>query len=301
MLNLQRALKNDRLLRALTGLNRNAFEALKPAFAQALAKAEVPRRSPLPRQRTTGAGRKPHLSTVEAKLFFILFYFKVYPTFDLAGFLFDLDRSQANRWMHRLQPLVEAALGEKLALPKRKLTSLEEFIEAFPEVERVILDGTERPIQRAKDRKQQRENYSGKKKRHTRSHLAVVDPKRRVLVFSTAYPGKTHDKGILNAEGWADWIPDEVKIQGDLGFQGVQNDYLNVEIPHKKPKGGQLTDEQKTENQALARERVVGEHAFAGLKRYGIAAQVYRNRKPDFDDRSMVTATGLWNFYLMAA
>jgi hypothetical protein len=301
VLNLQRAFKSDRLLRALTGLNRKAFEELKTTFAQVLANAAVPRRSRLPRQRASGAGRKPTLATVEAKLFFILFYFKVYPTFDLAGLLFDLDRSQANRWMHRLQPLLEAALGEKLALPKRKLTSLEEFVAAFPDVERVILDGTERPIQRAKDRDKQKEDYSGKKKRHTRTHLAGVAPDRQILVFSTAYPGKANDKGILNTEGWAEWIPDEVKIQGDLGFQGLQNEYVNVEIPHKKPKGGQLTDEQKAENQALARERVVGEHAFAGLKRYGIAAQVYRNRKENFDDRSIFTAAGLWNFYLMAA
>jgi hypothetical protein len=301
VLNLQRVLKSDRLLRALTGLNRKAFEELKPAFVQVLANAEVPRRSRLPRQRATGAGRKPTLATVEAKLFFILFYFKVYPTFDLAGVLFDLDRSQANRRMHRLQPLLEEALGEQLALPKRKITRLEEFIEAFPDVERVILDGTKRPIQWAKDRDQQKEDYSGKKKRHTRTHLAAVAPDRQILVFSTAYPGKAHDKGVLNIEGWAEWIPDDVKIQGDLGFQGLQNEYVNVEIPHKKPKGGQLTDEQKAENQALARERVIEEHAFAGLKRYGIAAQVYRNRKPNFDDCSMFTAAGLWNFYLMAA
>jgi hypothetical protein len=85
-------------------------------------------------------------------LFFIVFYVKVYPTFDLAGFLFDLDRSQANRWMHRLQPLLAEALGKKMALPQRKVTSLEGFVEAFPDVKRVILDGTERPIQRSKDR-----------------------------------------------------------------------------------------------------------------------------------------------------
>jgi hypothetical protein len=301
VLNVQRALKSDRILRALTGLNRKAFEELKPAFAQALAEAEVPRRSRLPRQRASGARRKPRLATVEARLFFILFYFKVYPIFDLAGLLFDLDRAQANRWTHRLQPLLEEALGEELALPKRKITRLNNFIKAFPDVERMILDGTERPIQRAKDRDQQQEDYSGKKKRHTRTHLAAVAPDRQILVFSTAYPGKAHDKGILNTEGWAKWIPDDVKIQGDLGFQGLQNEYVNLENPHKQPKDGQLTDEQKAENQALAREQVVGEHAFAGLKRYGITAQVYRHRKPNFDDRSLLTAAGLWNFYLMAA
>jgi hypothetical protein len=75
----------------------------------------------------------------------------------------------------------------------------------------------------------------------------------------------------------------------------------NVELPHKKPRGGQLNDGQKSENRALASKRVVCEHAFAGLKRYGIAHQVYRNRVEGFDDRSMVTAAGLWNFYLEAA
>ena len=188
-----------------------------------------------------------------------------------------------------------------MALPQRKVTSLEGFVEAFPDVKGVILDGTERPIQRAQDRNPQKEDDSGQKKRHTRTHRAGVAPDRKILLFSTAYPGKAHDKGILNTEGWAEWIPDAVKIQGDLGFQGLQNEYVNVEIPHKKPKGGHLTDEQKAEHQALARERVVGEHAFVGLKRYGIARQVYRNRKPGFDDRSMLTASGLWNFDLMAA
>jgi len=43
----------------------------------------------------------------------------------------------------------------------------------------------------------------------------------------------------------------------------------------------------------LASERVVCEHAFSGVKRYRIAADVYRNRKDGFDDRSMLTAAGL--------
>ncbi|NEP53794.1 MAG: hypothetical protein F6K65_35335, partial [Moorea sp. SIO3C2] len=42
-------------------------------------------------------------------------------------------RSQAHRWMHRLQPILEAALGKKMALPKRKISSMDEFIKAFPD------------------------------------------------------------------------------------------------------------------------------------------------------------------------
>jgi hypothetical protein len=62
-----------------------------------------------------------------------------------------------------------------------------------------------------------------------------------------------------------------------------------------------LTTEQKQENKQLSRERVRCENAFAGVKRYNAIAQVYRNRVPNFDDKLMLTACGLWNFYLMAA
>jgi hypothetical protein len=41
-----------------------------------------------------------------------------------------------------LLPVLEAALGYKNVLPERKLRSLEEFWERFPEVKTVIVDGT---------------------------------------------------------------------------------------------------------------------------------------------------------------
>ncbi len=115
MLNIERALKQDRLLRAIIGLNRKAFEALLPTFS-ALYEQEVRQQ---PRQRALGGGRKARLRNPQDKLFYILFYFKCYPTFDLAGLLFEIDRAQAHYWMHRLQPILEEALGEKMALPER--------------------------------------------------------------------------------------------------------------------------------------------------------------------------------------
>ncbi|MFN9886957.1 MAG: hypothetical protein ACK54M_14260 [Pseudanabaena sp.] len=39
------------------------------------------------------------------------------------------------------------------------------------------------------------------------------------------------------------------------------------------------------------------EHAHAGIKSYNSLTSVYRNRIPDFDDRLMQHAAGLWNFY----
>lgn len=297
MLDIQRALNQDRLLRALTGLNRKAFETLLDTFAE-LYKQSCQTQ---PRQRAVGGGRKARLLSPQEKLFFILFYFKCYPTFDLAGLIFDMHRSQAHEWMHRLQLIVEASLGEKMVLPERKLTSMEEFIARFRGVERLMIDGTERPIGRPKDPQQQQRHYSGKKRRHTRKHLAAVDQGKRVLVLSKAREGKLHDKKFHDDEDIAGSVPDEIPIELDLGFLGVDKQYDNIHIPHRKPKGGELTTPQKADNHVLSQSRVVCENAFAGMKRYGAVSAVYRNRIEDFDDRLMLTAAGLWNFYLMAA
>jgi hypothetical protein len=178
MLNIERILGQDRLVRAMTGLNRQAFENLLPKFAIEYERANSTRTKS--RQRARGGEAKAKLEKPQEKLFHILFYFKCYPTFDLAGVIFDLDRAQTYRWMHRLQPILQATLGAEIVLPVRKLQSIKEFIEYFPEVKEVIIDGTERPIQRPRNREQQKQNYSGKKRRHTRKHLAGVNSNRLV-------------------------------------------------------------------------------------------------------------------------
>ena len=146
-----------------------------------------------PRQRSVGGGLLARLRTLQDKLFDILFYFKCYPTFDLAGILFDIDRSQAHYWVHRLQTMLEAALGEKRRDALRQINSVQGFIERFPGVERVIMDGTERPVQRPTHSEKPKLNYSGKKKRHTRKHLVAVNQNKKVLVLSQAREGKLHE------------------------------------------------------------------------------------------------------------
>ena len=299
MLDIDRILKSDRLLRAMTGLNRKAFDELLPSFSQAFETAT--QSSSNRRQRLPGAGRKANIPTLRDKLFFILLYFKAYPTFDVLGILFDFDKSRANRWVHRLQPILEAALGKEQVLPKRQITSVNEFIASFPGVKRVIIDGIERPIQRPQDSTRQKRTYSGKKKRNTRKQIGASDQDKCILVLTPAEDGKFHDKCLLDASILVENIPKDIPIQGDLGLKGLEEEYDNIEIPHKKPKGGKLTDEQKAQNRELSQERVVVEHAFGGTKRYGVAANIYRNRKKDFDDHLMLTSAGLWNFYLKAA
>lgn len=215
--------------------------------------------------------------------------------------LFGFDRSCAWDWVHGLLPILEQALGYKQVLPERKLRSIADFLARFPEVKAVILAGTERPVQRPKDAAKQKEPYSGKKKRHTRKHITGTTRKKRVILLSQARPGKVHDQRQLDEEDLVGHSPDAVAVEGDLGFQGLQKEFDNIHLPHKKPRGKAWSAQQKQENREFSRQRVKCEHAHAGIKRYNAVTEVYRNRVPDFDDRLMLTAAGLWNFYLDAA
>jgi hypothetical protein len=106
MLRIDHALRSDRVLKALTGLSIPEFIDLTDRFAATLAHRRRPAQGPA-RQRQPGAGRKPRLTTAADKLFFILFYVKCYPTFDVAGVLFEVHRSQPHRWVQTLLPLLE--------------------------------------------------------------------------------------------------------------------------------------------------------------------------------------------------
>ena len=299
MLNLDRILNQDRLIRAITGLNRKAFEELLPRFTEAYEQSLEKRLEA--RKRAPGGGRKATLGTSSEKLLYILLYCKCYPTFDLLSVLFSFDRSCAHDWVHRLLPILETTLGYKQVLPVRQIRSIEEFIARFPDVRAVILDGTERPVQRPQDPDKQKTHYSGKKKRHTRKHITGSTREKRVILLTKARPGKVHDKRQLDEEEVVENIPEVIPIEGDLGFQGLQKEFENIHLPHKKPRGKELTDQQKQENRDFSAQRVKCEHAHGGIKRYNAVTSIYRNRVTDFDDHLMLVATGLWNFYLEAA
>ena len=116
--NLQRAKKSDRIFRSLTGIDTKAFHQLEKPFGQVFNKFIAQQAALQPRERAVGGGRTHTLKTTEDKLFFILFYLKVYPTFDLAGFFYDVDCSQFCHWVRLLMPVFQETLGRELVLPK---------------------------------------------------------------------------------------------------------------------------------------------------------------------------------------
>ena len=137
MININRVLKDDRLMRATIGLPITGFENLVDEFTKSYWDIKekqyqkgIKNRT---RKRKPGGGRKGNLANVELKLFFILLYFKCYPTMDLTGLMFGLDRFNVKHSVDNLTPVLERTLGRTLSLPKRKIRTLEEFIELIPE------------------------------------------------------------------------------------------------------------------------------------------------------------------------
>ena len=65
----------------------------------------------------------------------------------------------------------------------------------------------------------------------------------------------------------------------DSGYQGIAEIHKNSETPKKKPKGGDLTQEEKLENRRISRERILIENVNAKIKVFKIMANKYRNRR----------------------
>jgi hypothetical protein len=299
MLNIERVLQSPRALQALTGVSRAEFEQLEKRLTPAMGAQRGKRRY----KRLPGAGRKHTLRTLGAKLFFLLFYLKCYPTFDVAGLLFEVDRSRACRWVGDWLPLLEGVLGQAAMLPVRQLRSVEEFLQRFPEVQDLFLDGTERPTQRPRKAARQRARYSGKKKRHTVKNVIGNDATKRIVLLGATQGGRVHDYPLLQESEWLSQLPAGLRLWVDRGFQGIEQaaPQLVVFQPRKKPRGGRLPQWAQVLNRLTAKVRVLAEHAIGGVKRLRCLTDVYRNRRKTLEDHLLVVGCGLWNLHLQQA
>lgn len=302
MIKVERCLKDDRLMRATTGLSIEKFERLAEDFKESLKKDAQERyqqrKESDSKARHPGGGRKGNVKTYQEKLFFILLYFKCYPTFDFLGLLFDLARKNAKARVDNLTPILEKTLKRKMVLPKRKISSLEEFLEVFPEAQDLFPDGTERPYHRKKEG--QKKFYSGKKKRHTTKNFVIGDENKKINYLSPTVYGKEHDLTIFRENFDPKTIPKEITLWFDLAFLGVDKYFPNLSfvMPKKKPKGKELSKKEKESNKIISGIRVLSENAICGVKRFRITADIFRNKSLEFNDTVMFLSCGLWNYYL---
>lgn len=246
-----------------------------------------------PRRRRPGGGRKPTLTGIEAKLLFSLVYVTLYPLQAVLGFLCGLSQPRANEGLHCLTPILRDALERSRLLPERDGSRLAAVLAETEELV-ALLDGVERPKQRPRDPEQQRADYSGKKKGPRRKNIVVSTyHRRRVDYLSKTVEGRRHDKPIADEAELT--FPDDIVLAQDTGLQGYYPPNVRVCQPKKKPKGQELSSDDKARNTLIARLRIRIEHVFAGVKRSRIVKDLFRNPKAGYDDLVMEVACGLHN------
>jgi hypothetical protein len=296
-------LKHPEIFQYAIGITFAQFEELLPKFQRSLRQAEKRRAYAKPRLRDIGGGRKATLKNDFEKLFFILFYYKVYPTFRFAQALFGFDKRNIQLWVQFLTPVLSESVDYELVLRKRfsRTNSYEAWIEEYPELKEFLVDATERMIQRPKDNKTQEFYYSGKKKRHTVKNQLIVNPHtKRILAVSDSVEGKRADKKLFEDDPISLMFPKASVGMGDKAYQKAQeiHPYLKMIIPRKKPPGKELTEEEKANNKAISSIRVRVEHPISYLKHFNILSQTFRGRIQNQQsvDMPIKTIAALYNF-----
>jgi hypothetical protein len=132
------------------------------------------------------------------------------------------------------------------------------------------------------------------KKTHNVKNNLLCNVQKRILWLSETFDGHVHDKKIADEQPLH--FPASITLWQDTGFLGHKPEKITVRMPTKKPKGKELTAEQKRENREISSFRIIVEHAICGVKRCRIVKERFRCYKFGFDDLVMLIACGLHNF-----
>jgi hypothetical protein len=268
---------------ALTGMTRDEFDRLAEDFAAARQQARAASthtKQGQPRQRAAGAGAHPTLDTPN-RLLMTLLWLRVYPTYEVLGWLFGLEKSNAWENVQDTLAVLETLANfpfERPAAERAKLGSKEAVFDTFPAV-KVIIDGKEQPFQRPQGWDEQKPFYSGKKKRHTVKNQILCTPEGRIGGVSTTVPGSIHDLTMMRGDGVLGRLDEGEGAMADKAYTGAGNDRPGVPlvVPTKATRGHPLTEEQKAANRKISGCRVVIEHVMAQLNRFQVLKQVFRS------------------------
>ncbi len=199
------------------------------------------------RERSIGAGRHFKLD-VKNRFLMLLVYYRLYITYTLAGFLFDLDQSNICRDIQKIEPLVRECvpIPQKIHRLSKRLRTPEEVERYFPGF-LSFTDCTEQQIPRPENRERRKMYYSGKKKRHTVKTQLMVNNCGIVIHKTKHKKGHGHDYNIYKKNHPV--TPKQVVSVFDLGYLGVEKDFPEQisSLPNRKKRSQKdLSHEEKS-------------------------------------------------------
>jgi hypothetical protein len=170
-------------------------------------------------ERKFGATGRPFKLDVKNRFLMLLVYYRLYITYTLAGFLFDLDQSNICRDIQKIErltrkcvPIPQKTYNITKRLPTQK--EVEQYFSGFL----AFIDCTEQQqIQRPTDKDRRKTSYSGKKKRHTAvKNQFMVNNHGYILHKTDHKKGRRHDYDVYKKNHPV--TPKQVLNVVDLGY-----------------------------------------------------------------------------------
>jgi hypothetical protein len=273
---------------SLTGMTPTQFHALTDDFAphyrRHRAVATTTRRGRAPRRRAAGAGRR-HAHDLRGRLLLALVWLKVYPTYEVLGLLFGLDKGNARRNLLDILEALDSFDDFPFDRPdgdpaRRPAHSVGEVMAAFPQV-RLVIDSKEQRTQRPGGHERQKPFYSGKKRAHTLKTQLAVSPAGRIESVSPSVVGSVNDVRLLRETGLLGRLAEGEAALTDKGYEGAdKGERPGVLVrPKKDRKRNSCTEEDQARNRLIAQHRIVVEHVIAQLNRFTVLRQVWRGKR----------------------
>jgi len=125
-------------------------------------------------------------------------------------------------------------------------------------------------------------------------NLLRINAALRILFLSETHPGSVHDKRIADTTPYP--LPPGSHLLQDTGFQAFTLEGVDILQPTKKPRGKELTAEQKAGNREVSRRRVRIEHVNSSVKRCRMLKETIRMWKAGMRDMVMEIGCALHNF-----
>ena len=285
------------LVKAFTGLPAEEFWGLVEAVTARWGDYQQARQARADRRRAVGGGRRS-TQPLAVRVAVVLTYLRLHVPQAVVGWRFGTSQAEVSRELRELLPVLRACLPcpavwapvvDAGALPAETVLPVDQAAAG-----RRLIDATEQRVARPGDDATQRRYSSGKKQQHTLKTPLVTDGDHHIRALSTAAPGATHDKTRCDALHTVDRVPDGVEVDADKGDQGrtaqvetgalcdvatreeQQRPRLTAQTPHKKPRGGELTAEQRACNRQLGALRIRVEHGLGWLKHWAVLATRFR-------------------------
>lgn len=305
MLSYDRLSRKPILFKSFTGLTVKEFDGIYDnEMAKRYRRHEIKRLSSRKdsRERSIGAGRHFKLD-VKNRFLMLLVYYRLYMTYTLAGFLFDLDQSNVCRDIKKIEPLVRECvpIPQKMYKITKRLRTLEDVEQCFPGFI-AFTDCTEQQIPRPESKTRRKKTYySGKRKRHTVKTQLMVNNCGIIIHKTNHKRGHRHDYDIYKMNHPI--TPKQVVSVFDLGYLGVERDFPDQisSLPNRKKRSQkELAQGEKEYNQNHSRKRIVIEHTICRMKKYRIMGDIFRNRLRNYDKVSDIVS-GLVNYRTLAS